>query len=258
MNDSQRSQLDLHAIQAHITLAESSLEGEVDTNNDYILGYTGADLAVFNFFIPLTLTGLTDDTLADTAAFFRTRDAPYAVSLEEHRVQDGTEYLSRRRYQPLPPQPIMALEKIPADPVAMPPNLHLEAVNTVPAMAAFYTLLEAVFGYTTEEVTLLYPTTQLNQDRIRHAVGFVDGRPVVAGSAIQSHEVVSIWNLCTLDDARRQGYATALLKHLLADAVRDGAKMSLIYATPMSFSLLNHLGYKLYAMRQWFLPQELD
>jgi hypothetical protein len=41
------------------------------------------------------------------------------------------------------------------------------------------------------------------------------------------------------------------------DAVEQGCDLGLVYATPMSFSLFNALGYKLYAMRQWFLPQEI-
>lgn len=248
--------LEQHAIQAHCILIGTSQEGEVEEHGDFVLGYTGADLPTFNFFIPLTLTGLTDDTLADAAAFFRTRDTPYSVSLEEHRVPDGTEFLSRRRYQPLPPQPVMVLDDLQLNQGAD-DSLLIEGVETVPGLTAFYTVLESVFDFNTEEVMLLFPTTQLGETALKHFVGFVDEQPVSAITAVYSHDVVSIWNMSTLDDFRRQGYAASLLRYVLADAVVKGCNQSMVYATPMSFSLLNKFGYQLYAMRQWFLPQAL-
>lgn len=257
MDDSPKNRLDAHAIQANIILAAASQDGEVEETPGYILGYTGVDMPTYNFFIPLSLAGLTDETLADASAFFQTRDTMYAVSLEEHRVPDGTEYLSKRRYQPLPPQPLMVntdLSGLQASGSA----LVVEPVATVPGMTAFYTVLELVYDYTPEEVMLLFPTTQLRESKIRHFVGFTNnGRPVTAGTAVYTHDAVSVWNLSTLDDYRRQGHAAALLNYILTDAVEKGCDLSLVYATPMSFSLFNELGYKLYAMRQWFLPQEV-
>ncbi|RME45459.1 MAG: hypothetical protein D6796_10470 [Caldilineae bacterium] len=257
MNDKQRARLDAHAIKAHLLLAEASAEGEVEEKKEYVLGYTGADLPTYNFFIPLSLAGLTDETLADASAFFRSRGVMYAVSLEEHRVPDGTEYLSTRRYQPLPPQPIMAREGLPTE-TASHAELTVRRVATIPEMTAFYTVLESVFDYTADELMLLFPSTQLKHPHISHFVGYLpDSRPVTAGTAVYADGVVSVWNLSTLDNFRRRGFAVALQNHILADAARQGCDLSLVYATPMGFSLTNRLGYTLYAMRQWFLPQEI-
>jgi len=257
MDANQRARLDAHAIQAHIILAESSSEGEVERNSNFILGYTSADLPTYNFFIPLALTGLTDETLADASAFFRSRDTMYAVSLEEHRVPDGTEYLSKRRYQPLPPQPVMACTDFPTEAIQQ-NDLFIELVETVPGMTALYSVLEAVYDYTQEEVMLLFPTSQIGREDIRHYVGYTpDGLPATVGTAICAGNAASIWNLSTLDNFRRRGFAALLLNRILVDAAGRGCDLSLIYTTPMGFSLVNNLGYKLYAMRQWFLPQEI-
>jgi ribosomal protein S18 acetylase RimI-like enzyme len=257
MDANLQARLDAHAVEAHIILVENSQEGEVERSGDYVLGYTGVALPSFNFFFPLTLTGLTDDTLADASAFFRTRDTLYAVCLEEHRVPDGTEYLSKRRYQPLPPEPIMALEALPQ---SMPSQgkLEIETVATVPSLTALYSLLESVFDHTPDEAMLLFPTRQLGAENQEHFVGFLpNGTPVTIGTAVYAEGVVSVWHLSTLDDYRRQDYASILLNHILVTAAARGCDASLIYATPMGFSLFNKFGYKLYAMRQWFLPQEL-
>lgn len=257
MNEQQRQRLDSHAIQAHLTLAELSGEGEVERTDNYVLGYTGAELPTFNFFVPLRLTGLTDESLADAAAFFKTRHTMYAVSLEEHRVPDGTEYLSTRRYQPLPPQPVVASEHLPEN-VAARGDFDLMRVTTVPDLTAFYSVLRAVYDYTPDEVMLLYPSTHLHSDRLQHYIGFADdGVPVACGTLICSGGVASVWNLATLDNYRRRGLATTLLNYMLHDARQSACDMGLIYATPMGFSLFNQVGFMLYGMRQWFLPQEI-
>lgn len=256
MNDAQRDQLDRQAVQAQMILAQATSNGECEVWDNYILASSNLSLPTFNFFIPLTLTGLTDTTLADASAFFRTRKVPYAVSLEEHRVPDGTEYLSRRRYLPLPPQPIMALTELPTEPKYV-NNFIIEPVTTVPGLTALYTLLEFVFDYPPSDVMLLFPATQLSAESIKHFVGFTDsGIPVSAATAVYTDKVVSIWNLCTTDDFRCRGYASALVSHILTEALAQGCNLSFVYATPLSFSLLNNFGYKLYAIRQWFLPQE--
>ena len=252
-----QTRLDAHAIDAQLLLIETSQEGEIERNGDYVLGYTGAPLPNFNTFIPLTLTGLTDDSLADAAAFFNTRHTYYSVSLEEHRVPDGTEYLSKRRYQPLPPHPIMILDDLPPERIPV-EGLTIEQLATVPAMTGFYSVLEAVYDYTIDEVTLLFPMTQLQEPRVKHFAGYVDGVPITIATAVYCDSIVSIWNLSTLDAFRRRGYAKALVNHILVSAYDDGFDASLIYATPMSFSLFGHLNYKLHAMRQLFLPQEMS
>ncbi len=257
MDANQPARLDAHAIEAHMLLIETSQEGEVERNGDYVLGYTGAALPTFNSFIPLTLTGLTDETLADASAFFNTRHTMYSISLEEHRVPDGTEYLSKRRYQPLPPQPIMALDRLPTERIVQNQVTFIE-VATVPAMTAFYSVLEAVFDYAPDEVMLLFPVTQIAVEGVKHFVGFLnDDVPVTVATSVYAEDIVSVWHLSTLDDFRRRGFASILLNHILVDAAKYGCDASLIYATPMSFSLFGNLGYRLHAMRQLFLPQEL-
>ena len=76
--------------------------------------------------------------------------------------------------------------------------------------------------------------------------------------SVYAEDVVSIWYLSTLDDFRKRGFASTLLNHILVDAaIKYNCDASLIYASPMGFSLFGKFGYRLYAMRQWFLPQEL-
>jgi predicted GNAT family acetyltransferase len=107
----------------------------------------------------------------------------------------------------------------------------------------------------------LYSAAQLKEEiknTIRHYVAFVDERPVGAGTIICLNGVASIWNLCTLDEYRRQGMATTLLQRMIGDACEGGCSLTMLYATPLVYHLLNKLGFDLYAQRQWFLPPELD
>jgi len=257
MNDRQRAKFDAHAVKAHMILAAASQEGEVERTPDYAFGFTGSEFPTHNFFIPLTLTGLTDETLADASAFFRSRATMYAISLEEHRVPDGTEYLSSRRYQPLPPQPIMASTDL-STRFEGETELRIKPITTVPGMTALYSVLEAVYDYAPDTAMLLFPTQQLGEERITHFAGYFNGQPTTVATAVYSNGVASVWNLSTMDDFRRRGFAADLLRYILADAAANrGCDQAMIYATPMSFSLFNKLSFQLYAMRQWFLPQEV-
>jgi predicted GNAT family acetyltransferase len=87
-------------------------------------------------------------------------------------------------------------------------------------------------------------------------VGFLDDVPVVAGMGVQAGGIVSVWNVATHDVVRRQRVATALVGHLLDVAWDEGCDASLLYSTPMAYSMYQRLGYELYTQRRCFLPPE--
>ncbi|OQY47065.1 MAG: hypothetical protein B6242_06140 [Anaerolineaceae bacterium 4572_78] len=257
MNEEERSRLNAHAIQSQVILIENAKHGEVIHYDNYILGFSGINSYFYNLLIPLNLFGLTDDTLADASAFFTSQGVSYAISLEEHRISDGGEYLTRRRYQSLPPEPILASNNLPNEFIEQ-TTLTIKKVSTVPGLTAFYMVLKSVYDFFEQDLYKFYPTNQLSSEQISHFVGFVDGNiPVVAATAVYSNNVISIWNTSTLDNFRRKKCAMILLNHILVDAKQKGYDLSLVYARAMGYSLFSNLGYKLFAMRQLFVSQEI-
>ncbi|MBI1880972.1 MAG: GNAT family N-acetyltransferase [Chloroflexi bacterium] len=254
-----RTRLDQHVIAAQAKLYRAVTGGSFEITSQWARGFSGLQNPAFNIFLPLTHEGLTDETLADTAAFFSSRETVYAIELIHDRFPHGPDYLNQRRYQPLPPQPAMYIAGLPKN-VQLNPAVAVERVNTVPALTALCSLLHAVFDFPLTELIRLYSAAQLKDDLkniIRHYLAFMDETPVGAGSIICINGAASISNVCTLDDYRRQGVATTLLQGMLSDAAEHDGSLTMLYATPIAYNLFNKMGFNLFAQRQWFLPPGL-
>ncbi|MFQ5613523.1 MAG: GNAT family N-acetyltransferase [Anaerolineae bacterium] len=257
MDDALKSRLDDHLVLAQIKMTESLAKGECEVTSNYVRHFTGSGIPSFNFFVPLNANGLTDDILADTSAFYLSRKVIYAIALDEHRLPGGETYLNERRYQALPPQPTMVLPEVPTK-FQADPGFGVERIGTVASLSAFYTLIHRVFDFPLDEMRRLFPVVQLKDDAIRHYLAFYDDRPVATGTAICLGDIVSIWNMCTLDNYRRQGIASGLLHHMLCEAAESGCRHSILYSTAMGYSLYDHVGYQLYSQRRWFLPPNVE
>jgi N-acetylglutamate synthase-like GNAT family acetyltransferase len=255
-----RAKLDQHLVAAYTKLYRTINGGMFEMNSDWVRGYSGLDIPTFNIFMPLTDPGLSDDTLADTAAFFSSLDVMYAVEIIHDRFPHGPDFLTQRRYQPLPPQPALSLAGLPEN-VTINPAVTVERINTVPSLTALCSLLHWVFDFPLQDMAKIYSAAHLKEENkhlFRHYVAFMDEKPVGAGSMVCVNGVASISNLCTLDEYRRQRVATTLLQQMLAEAVESGCQYTTLFSTPLAFHLFMKLGFDLYAQRQWFLPPEVD
>ena len=262
IDSSTRARLDQHITAAYAIRYRTILGGIFETMPHWMRGFSGLQLPTFNIFQPLTPAGLDDDLLADTAAFFSSQEVLYAVELVHDQLPEGPDFLDQRRYQSLPPQPAMFLQNFPThNDIQLAPEVNVERVQTVPSLTAFCTLLHQVFDFPLEDVIKLSPVAHLEkeaQNIIRHYLAFVDEQPVSAGTMICLENVLSIWNVCTVDQYRNQGVATTLLHQMLKDAVENGCCQAMLYSTPQAYHLFNKLGFEIYTQRQWFLPPGLD
>ena len=129
---------------------------------------------------------------------------------------------------------------------------------TVPALTAFCTILHEVFDLPLQDLAKFFPARHFEDDRIQHYLAFLNEQPVGIGTTILVDGVASIWNLCTLDQYRRRGVASSLLRRMLADANEFGSELILLYSTPQAYPLFNNFGFEIYTQRQWFLPPGID
>lgn len=255
-----RARLDHHVIAALAKLYRSLAGGLFEVMPTWVRGFSGVQLPAFNIFFPTSPESLTDETLADTAAFFSSREVVYSIELVHDCIPHGPAYLTERRYQPLPPQPAMFLQGAPR---ALPGNeaVHVERISTVPSLTAFCAMLQAVYDFPLPDIIKLFPVNHLKEDvrnHIRHYLAFVEEKPVGAGTIVCLNGAASIWNVCTLDEYRRQGVATTLIQRMLSEAGENDYSLSMLYSTPQAYSLFSKLGFELYAQRQWFLPPDLE
>jgi GNAT superfamily N-acetyltransferase len=252
-----RARLDQHTTAAEALFFTTISGGIVEIKPDWTRSLSGVQIPSFNTFRPLNPAGLTDEILADTAAFFAAHETFYAVELMHDRLPNGPAMLNERHYQPLPPQPAMHLRHFPRCP-APTPEIYLERVRTVPALTAFYTLLQQVFDYAPSNLIKLFPALQLKTDAVRHYLVFFNEQPVGAGTLLCANRVVGISNLCTVDSYRQRGVAGMLLHYMLADAEQSGIDVAMLYASAQAYHFFQKFGFEMYTQRQWFLPPGIN
>jgi N-acetylglutamate synthase-like GNAT family acetyltransferase len=261
MTNALRSLLYKHIITTRATLFRTVVGGLFELMPTWARGYTGLQLPVFNLFIPLTPDGLTDETLADTAAFFYSRSSLYAVEMMFDLVPEGANFLNERRYTPLPPQPAMvlgqdalrdhALSKVSSD-------IQVEAVSTVPHLTAFCSLQQQVFDFDPQDMLKRFPVTQLRDDKITHFLAFHQEEPVGAGTLVCAGGVASLWHVGTPDEHRHRGVATSLVKQMLSVAFRQECRSVMVFSTAQAYSFFGGLGFEIFSQRQWFLPESIE
>lgn len=253
MELSVRSKLDQHIISAQAELFRTITGGIFELTSDWARGYSSLRWPNFNIFLPLTPDGLSDDILADTAAFFMDKRVFYSVELVHDRLPEGPDFLDQRGYEPLPPQPAMALLDLPSD-IRLNPAVEIETVRTVPSLTAFCTLLHQVFDFPLADMVKLAPVTHLKSEVIHHYLAFLDEQPVSAGTLVCAEGVASVWNMCTSDAYRQRRVATTLLYQMLAGARYWGCRQTMLYSTAQAYDLFSKFGFEIYTQRQWFLP----
>lgn len=252
-----RASLDQHIIAALAIQYRTISGGTFEVMQDWVRGFSGLRWPNFNILLPLTPGGLTDDTLADAAAFFADENVHYSVEVVHDRCPEGPDFLDQRAYQSLPPQPAFYLTDFPPH-VETNPEIHVEHVRTVPSLTAFYTLLHEVFDFPLADMAKIFPVNHVKNEVIHHYLAFMDEQPVGAGTIICVEDVASIWNLCTVDAYRRRGVATALITRMLCQAQEDYCQTVMLYSTAQAFQLFNRFGFDIYTQRQWFLPPGID
>ncbi|MBN1217538.1 MAG: GNAT family N-acetyltransferase [Anaerolineae bacterium] len=262
IDSSTRTRLDQHIVAAQAIRYRTISGGVFEIMPHWIRGFSGLPSPVFNIFQPLVPAGLNDDLLADTAAFFFSKEVLYSIELVHDRLPQGPDFLDQRGYQSLPPQPAMALPNPSARiDVRGNPTVEVERIKTVPSLTAFCTLLHQIFDFSLKDIVRFYPVAHLEGETkkiIRHYLAFVNEQPVGGGTTICLENIVSIWNVCTLDQYRQQGVATTLVNYMLNEAIDSHCQLAMLYSTPQAFRLFNKLGFEIYTQRQWFLPPGLD
>ena len=262
IDSSTRSKLDQHIVVAQSVRYRTIVGGTFEIMPHWLRGFSGLQSPAFNIFQPLIPAGLKDELLADTAAFFASKEVLYAVEIVHDCLPKAPDFLDQRRYQPLPPQPAMFLQNFPTgNDVQLNPEVYVEHIQTVPSLTAFCTLLHQVFDFPLSDMVKFFPVAHLEgktRKIMRHYLAFMDEQPVSAGTMICLEDVVSIWNVCTVDQYRDRGVATTLLHQMLKDAVESHCHLVMLYSTPQAYRLFNKLGFEIYTQRQWFLPPGLD
>jgi len=86
-------------------------------------------------------------------------------------------------------------------------------------------------------------------------VGYVGDRPVSTATTIVHEDVLYLALVATVPDARRKGYAEAVIRHSLQKAHdATGLSRTVLHATEAGLPVYKRLGYHTVADFTWYMP----
>jgi GNAT superfamily N-acetyltransferase len=200
----------------------------------------------FPLYNQVVVTGddATDAGMANAVAALRDRGAPFYVSLRRG-IDD--------RFGPLLIElaltfeegiaPGMALHPIPRDPG--PPDGH-EIRRITDAAGLEDHIRIVVEGFEVPEpIGRPWIGEELwLRDGCAVYVGYTDNRPVSSGFGVRTGRTIGIYNIATVERARRRGYGAAVTARVAADGAAEGCDVAILQASDMGRPVYERIGFR--------------
>ncbi|MBM7569068.1 GNAT family N-acetyltransferase [Paenibacillus sacheonensis] len=77
----------------------------------------------------------------------------------------------------------------------------------------------------------------------RHYIGFLDGQPVSAVTAVQQGDTIGIYNVAVREAYRRKGFGSAMTAHAVRQGQAAGGRLAVLQASKMGESVYRDLGF---------------
>ena len=239
-------------IAAYETIASRVPGGIVHRQGGVAALLTGMGVRLFNQILVEDETA-TEAALAAAVDLARSRSAPWVVNL---RVGDDDRAAAMAARLGLVCatsdswMPAMALADA-ALPVRGPRHLPagLEIVRaTDAAVVTDHAMVAAEgFGMPEDMVRLVLGPEAWLQPDVALYTGYLDGAPVVAGLGIRSGPTIGVYNIATVEAARRRGYGEAITRRVIADGVAAGATVAILQSSAMGRAVYERIGFRLVA-----------
>ncbi len=75
-------------------------------------------------------------------------------------------------------------------------------------------------------------------------VGYMDGEPVSAGLGLRTGRTIGVYNVATVERARRRGLGAAMTARVVADGSSAGCDVAILQASPMGLPIYEGLGFR--------------
>jgi ribosomal protein S18 acetylase RimI-like enzyme len=154
--------------------------------------------------------------------------------------------------------PAMRIDASDVPDLDLPAGATLSWVADPPSMRAATRLAAAGFGMPDELgdgiADLLAPVATPGSP-VRTVVAELDGRPVASALGIDLGEVVAIYNVATLEEARGRGIGRAVTIAVLRDAMTRGARFGVLESSDLGHSVYRRIGFRDVAALRMYRPR---
>jgi GNAT superfamily N-acetyltransferase len=75
-------------------------------------------------------------------------------------------------------------------------------------------------------------------------VGYTDGEPVTTGLGVRTGRTIGVYNIATIESARRRGFGAAMTIRIVDDGTADGCDVAILQASDMGQPTYERLGFR--------------
>ena len=189
----------------------------------------------------------TTDAIAVAVAELRERGAPFHVHLRrgsDDRFQALMEQLGLVIPADHVAMPGMVLHPIPASTAPIPSGHEIRRVADATAMDDHLVIGALGFGMPEQMLRAIVASDTWQRPGNVVYVGYTEGVPVTTGLGARTGATIGVYNISTIEAARRQGLGAAMTERIAADGAEEGCEVAILQSSAMGRPLYEGLGYR--------------
>ena len=211
-----------------------------------ILG-SGLPIAFFNQ-ITIEDDRATPEAVAGAVALMRERGQPFVVHIRrgiDDRFRPLLDALGLVLPAAASPMPGMALHPIPPSRTALPAGHEIRLVTDAEGMEDHIATCALGFGMPAAMLRVIVGAETWQRPGTAVYVGYADGVPVTTGLSLRTGRTIGVYNIATIESARRQGLGAAMTERVAADGRHEGCDVAILQASAMGRPVYERLGYRM-------------
>jgi len=144
-----------------------------------------------------------------------------------------------------PRMPGMALHPLPASGgTPAPPGHEIRRVTDARGLADHADVLADGFGMPRAWAAAFATDRMAAAPGIAFYVGYQDGAPVTSGVGVQTGRTIGVYNIATVEAARRRGLGAAMTMRVVDEGAAAGCDTAILQASEMGLSVYERLGFR--------------
>ena len=189
----------------------------------------------------------TPEAVAESVTALRRRGQPFEVHLRRG-TDDGFRSLMTELGLILPaeadPMPGMALHPIPPCAARIPAGHEIRRISDQAGMNDHIRAGALGFGMPEDMLRAIVAPDTWQRPGNAVYVGYSDDEPVTTGLGFRTGRTIGVYNIATVEQARRQGLGAAITERVATDGAAAGCDVAILQSSPMGRPIYERLGYR--------------
>lgn len=239
-----------NVIAAFVLAGTHMAGGRVERFPGVTLVATGLPLLLFNQVL-IEDGGEVEATRASVqraVALFRGLGKRFVVTLRGGQDEPYYDTAADLGLAPLPDSPWMpgmAMHPLPAPgPAALPAGHEIRVVADAAGLADHAAVLANGFGMPLEWAVAFAQESLAAEPNVAFYVGYQDGEPVTSGLGVRTARTIGVYNIATVEWARRRGLGAAMTHRVVDDGAAAGCDVAILQASDMGLPVYVRLGFQ--------------